>query len=160
MVLNAIAPMTAGEPLQDAKIEYGSVAAADTFAKGNLLYFDRTTDTWKVTPASAVSGDFAVALEAATAASAAKKVRIQTGGRVTVIADGAIKGGNRVTNATATAGQVINYDPAGDATDIVDKSVGWYSGKEQGSDRDGVAIPDAADGDVIIITLAGRGGHY
>jgi hypothetical protein len=160
MVVNAVAPMTAGEPLQDAKIEYGLVAAADTFVKGNLVYFDKATDTWKVTPASAVSGDFGVAMDAAAAASAAKKVRIQTGGRVTVVADGAIKFGNRVTNATATAGQVINYDPVGDATDIVDKAVGWYSGKETGSDRDSATVADAADGDVIIITLRGRGGSY
>lgn len=159
MVINTAA-MTAGEPLQDAKIEQHVVAAADTFVKGNLVYFDIATDTWKVTPASAVSGSFGVAMEDAVSASAAKKVRIQTAGRVTVIADGAIKFGNKVANATATAGQVINYDPAGDATDIVDKFVGWYSGKEQGSDRDGVTVTDAADGDVIIITLRGRGGSY
>lgn len=159
MVINTAA-MTAGEPLQDAKIEQLAVAAADTFVKGNLVYFDITTDTWKVTPASAVSGTFGVAMEDAVTESAAKKVRIQVAGRVTVIADGAIKFGNKVTNATATAGQVINYDPVGDATDIVDKFVGWYDGKEQGSSRDGVTVTDAADNQVIIITLRGKGGSY
>ena len=158
MVINTAA-MTAGEPLQDAKIEQHVVAAADTFVKGNLVYFDATTDTWKVTPTTAVSGDFGVAMEDAVAAAAAKKVRIQTAGRVTVVAAGAIKFGNKVANLT-TAGRVVEFVPVGDATDVVDRFCGWYSGKEQGSDRDGVTVTDAAANDVIIITLRGRGGAY
>lgn len=158
MVINTAA-MTAGEPLQDAKIEQHVVAAADTFVKGNLVYFDASTDTWKVTPTTAVSGDFGVAMEDAVAASAAKKVRIQTAGRVTVLAAGAIKFGNKVANLT-TAGRVVEFVPVGDATDVVDRFCGWYSGKEQGSDRDGVTVTDAAANDVIIITLRGRGGAY
>lgn len=158
MVINTAA-MTAGEPLQDAKIEQHVVAAADTFVKGNLVYFDPATDTWKVTPTTAVSGDFGVAMEDAVAGAAAKKVRIQTAGRVTVLAAGAIKFGNKVANLT-TAGRVVEFVPAGDATDVVDRHAGWYSGKEQGSDRDGVTVTDAANNDVIIITLRGRGGAY
>jgi len=157
MVL-ANATLTAGEALQDAVVEYGSVGAAVTFSKGDVLVFDGATDLW-IRAATGATGDFAVAAEDAVVATATKKVRIITGGRATVVADGAIAGGNAVMMSGATAGQVIEYTAAGTVADI-DKKVGWYSGKETGSDRDGVAIPAAADGDVIIITLRGRGGRF
>lgn len=158
MVINTAA-LEAGQFFQDTDIIQGEVTNTDVFAKGNLLYHDPATSTWKVTPASAVRGDFGVALEAATSTTANKKIRIAVGGRATVIADGAIEFGDPVTNSATTAGQVVVFVAAASTTDI-DKVVGWFSGYETGSDKDGLIPADAANDSVIIITLRGRGGKY
>jgi len=157
LVINTAA-LTAGEPLQDAEIIQGTVAAATTFTKGDVVIFDGATDAW-IRAGAGATGDFGVAMEDAVATAAAKKVRIQVGGRVTVVFGGACLPGNAVM-MSATAGRVIEYTAANTVADI-DKKVGWYSGQETGSDRDGVTIPAiAANGDIGIITLRGRGGRF
>lgn len=147
------AAMLPGSFHNDAEIQQMNVLAATTFAAGDVVMVDPADDTAKQAGASATLKRWGVAVEAAVATAAVKKIRVAVAGNVVVRAQGAIAPHNRVIVGT-TAGRVAE---AAEATVVANNIVGTYIGKADGNERDGVQVTAAADGDPIWVRL-GIGG--
>lgn len=131
---------------------------ATAITKGKLLKADTTNGGVVLTTADASEeGPWYVAAETVT--STGQNVACVAGGTVWVTADGAIKVGNLVQAASATAGEVIAYveTAASDADSALQhkRVVGRYLGHENEIARRAVAT-DAADGDIIAILMGGN----
>lgn len=150
MVLTS-AVAVAGSPLQDAEIAQLNKSAV-AIAKGDVLTLDAADDNFKTAPAGGVATRYAVAIFAATAA--ATKVVAAVKGHVTVVADGAIAPGNPVKVSGATAGQVVEAGTPAAVADI-NAILGYYAGKANNNERDGLSLAACVDGDVIVINLNG-----
>jgi len=155
MVLQTAA-MIPGSFHTDAEINQVPVAAADTYAAGDVVFLDPATDTFKAATTGMTLKRFGVAVEASAATAAVKKLRVAVSGHVVVKAQGAIAPSNRVKVGTTT-GRVAE---AVEATDAATTIVGTYVGKAEGNERDGTTIPAAADGDPIWIKLGLGGGGF
>jgi hypothetical protein len=121
-------------------------------AKGDVLErVAGATDLYRTAAAGSVTSHYAVAVKPALAADT--QVEAIVSGHVTVTADGAITAGDYVMVSGATAGQVVVADPA---TASAFSIVGRYVGKAGANLRNGMPVPAAADGDVVIIDLNRR----
>lgn len=106
---------------------------------------------YRTAPAAATTGNFAVAVK--PAATADTQVEAVSSGFVTVRCTGAIDPDRYVMVSGTVAGRVM---AAASATVAPLAVVGKYVGKAGANTRNGMPIPAAADGDVVIIDLNRR----
>lgn len=120
-------------------------------AKGDVIEYVVASDAYRTAATSSVDTVYAVAVKPALAADT--QVEAVSSGAVTVRADGVIGPSAAVMVSTATAGQVVE---ATIGTASPNSIVGTYMGKAGANVRNGMPIPAAADGDVVIIDLNRR----
>ena len=152
------------ESLKYLKIRNKATSGGSAIAVGAVVKLTEATGAVAITPASAdVVGPFGVIpnLYPVNVDADAQTLVMMGGGQVYVRADGAIKPGQRVKCSAATAGQVVAY--AGTAVDPSELTVGIYEGHVDEGQGIGNPATDAADNDIIRVSLAGiattSGGH-
>jgi hypothetical protein len=122
-------------------------------AKGDLIEYVDASDGYRTAALASINSHYAVAVKPALTADT--QVEAIVSGLVTVTADGAIAPGDAVKPSTAglTAGRVVKAVVGTDATGTI---VGRYIGKVGANFRNGMTVPAAVQGDVIIIDLNRR----
>lgn len=151
----SVANSFAGSPEPEAmiarlkKTEHATTAA---IAKGDVLEYLVASNNFRTAAANAVTSRFAVAVKKAD--SPATHVEAVTAGPVSVKAQGAI-GAHALVKVGTAVGTVAEAVMTG-SPDAFSSIVGTYIGKAAANERNGVAVPDAADGDVIIVDVNRR----
>lgn len=139
--------------MQNAEIANLNKLNTVPIAKGDVLIYDAADDNFKTAPINGTSTRYAVAVKAA--ATTDTRVEAAISGYVYVTADGTIARGDAVKVSGVTPGQVVAADAVVAVSDV-SEIVGHYAGKMNNNEREGTGtIPNAADGDIIIIRLAG-----
>jgi hypothetical protein len=118
------------------------IKGAGVITAGSVLVKDTalTPDGWKIAPTTANIKPCGILL-VADAATGDTTITVGLEGEFNVVCDGAIEPNNYVAFSTTTAGRVIAWDGASEAT-----KVGFYAGDKGGSSPEA-----AADGNVIRI---------
>lgn len=148
-----------------------SKSGSTAISVGKVVKLTEGTGVVAVTPASAnVLGPFGVIpnLYPVNVTTDTSTLVLTGGGQVYVTADGAIKPGSRVQPSASTAGEVVAFVVAAAGTTPTEAEVelagekfnavvGIYEGHvDEGDGLDNPAT-DAADGDIIRISLVGGG---
>lgn len=143
------------ESLKYIEIRNKATSGGSAIAVGKVVKVTETTGLVAIAPAAAgVAGPFGVIpnLSPINVDADGTTQVLMGGGSIYVRADGAIKPGSRVKCSAATAGEVIAIVPGTDSNDL---SVGTYEGHADEGQAIGNTPTDAADNDVIRISLGG-----
>lgn len=151
-VAGQIEPIT-GEEYEMAQNNCDNTTA---FVRGDVVFWGQDGTIYKGTAGAA--GKFGVCVKAKAQTATYAWIYDKPGGKVSVVADGAIKAGQGVKCSTGTDGRVEAWNPSsGTSADAEDTLIGWYEKRYQYvSEGDGSLAPaDAAQGNVILIKLRG-----
>jgi hypothetical protein len=138
----------AGDYMQTATIGQVNKVSGTAITKGDILYLNTSDNTFTPTTNAITTAErFAVAVEAA--ATTDTKVRAAIAGDVFVQAEGVINPHRMVICSSTDAKKVKESDGSPSEGALV----GWYVGKADANERDGVALAACADDDIILIKL-------